>query len=395
MKIKKNFGEGNIEINNNFKKVYNGFNVVDNEYNEQKKSKKQTSDGVTSGSFPFFTSSNQQSLFDDEFMIDGSYLILGDGGDYPSLNYYNGKFSYSSHTLVLDYVHNDNLYMYYYWLKNINELDRCFQGSKLKNIKRSLFIKTKILVPSIENQKKISMILDQSSLNIKKIKELVERIEIRNKYYADKLLSGKLTVENNFLTENTDIDYNKSIKITEHIDIINGYPFKANEMSVSGDYAVIKMSNFKEGKVSILRNTLYTDNYIEKVRLFKNDLLIGLSGSVGEHAIFNLNETCLLNQRCIIIRNKDEIGDYVKTYIINKELEKLKNSGEGGVIKNVSSNYFQDMEIYLPKNYKEIMLFISKMNLEKYNIEKLLKLEKKRFEWLSDKLLSGEYIIED
>lgn len=283
----------------------------------------------------------------------------------------------------------------YHYLRNYDYNSLILDGGIFKNLTTDIIKDIPIPIISIKEQIKIKNKLEKKENNIKKIEELLAKIEIRNKYYADKLLSGKLTVENNFLTENTDIDYNKSIKITEHIDIINGYPFKANEMSVSGDYAVIKMSNFKEGKVSILRNTLYTDNYIEKVRLFKNDLLIGLSGSVGEHAIFNLNETCLLNQRCIIIRNKDEIGDYVKTYIINKELEKLKNSGEGGVIKNVSSNYFQDMEIYLPKNYKEIMLFISKMNLEKYNIEKLLKLEKKRFEWLSDKLLSGEYIIED
>lgn len=371
MKIKKNFGEGNIEINNNFKKVYNGFNVVDNEYNEQKKSKKQTSDGVTSGSFPFFTSSNQQSLFDDEFMIYGSYLILGDGGDYPSLNYYNGKFSYSSHTLVLDYVHNDNLYMYYYWLKNINELDRCFQGSKLKNIKRSLFIKTKILVPSIENQKKISMILDQSSLNIKKIKELVERIEIRNKYYAKKLTSGKILLNNN-------------VEIIEYVfeDIINEHK-KSKVMA--GDSLKIGLYPFFNCSK---KQTLYSNEY-----LIDDSVLLLSTGGNPSVNYYNGKLSYSTDVWCL----NSKYAKYLY-YFYNANIEKIEQCFQGGGLQHLSKKDFKKIEIKIPNNDKDIqdiVDYLDRLNEEKEKIEKLLNLEEKRFEWLSDKLLSGEYIIED
>ena len=46
-------------------------------------------------------------------------------------------------------------------------------------------------------------------------------------------------------------------------------------------------------------------------------------------------------------------------------------------------------------NNKEVETFLRKIDKEKEKVEKLLKLEEQRFEWLSDKLLSGEYIIED
>lgn len=280
---------------------------------------------------------------------------------------------------------------------NRNEIMEKFaqKTTKISNLKSSFF-DIELHFPTIEQQIKIRNILNNHEEQITRIQSLLEKIEIRNKYYADKLLSGELTIENNLLVTNNNNKKNQTIKITDHIDIINGYPFKSNEMKNEGKYAVIKMSNFKESKVSTLKNTVYTDNLVNKAQLMKNDLLIGLSGSVGEFAIFNLNEICLLNQRCIILRNKnDDIGDYVKTYIINKVLEVLKNSSEGGVIKNVSSNFFQDMEMILPLEYKEIMLFINKTNEEKEKVEKLLKLEEQRFKWLSDKLLSGEYIIED
>lgn len=378
MKIKKNFGEGNIEINNNFKKVYNGFNVVDNEYNEQKKSKKQTSDGVTSGSFPFFTSSNQQSLFDDEFMIDGSYLILGDGGDYPSLNYYNGKFSYSSHTLVLDYVHNDNLYMYYYWLKNINELDRCFQGSKLKNIKRSLFIKTKILVPSIENQKKISMILDQSSLNIKKIKELVERIEIRNKYYADELLDGKSYIENNKIFKN--IKFTKPILIDTIINDLPKSKLDAAVGSDKGEYRFFKSS----------AETYWSDDFIYDV-----EAIVMADGGKANVEYYNGKFS---TSNHVYVFNSPLLNNKYFYYLLKSKIHLIDNCFQGAALKNLSKKQFKQLELNIFEEVEyqnRIVFFLDNLNNEKEKIEKLLHLEKQRFEWLSDKLLSGEYIIED
>lgn len=251
-------------------------------------------------------------------------------------------------------------------------------------------------IPALENKEyfRIGQFLNLLSDRKLKLKNILEKIEIRNNYYADKLLSGELSVENGKITEKNVSKIN--VKLMDYLEIINGYPFKSNEMKSSGEFPVIKMSNFKDNKVSIKKNTVYTDNLIDKVKILNGDLLIGLSGSVGEYAIFDLEETCLLNQRCIILRKKDnQISEYLKIYIIHKVLEELKNSGEGGVIKNVSSNYFQDIEIKISDNYKEVYEFIIKIDDEKEKVKKLLELEEKRFDWLSDKLLSGEYIIED
>lgn len=244
---------------------------------------------------------------------------------------------------------------------------------------------------SIEINKKVNNEINK----IEKIKKLLEKIEIRNQYYADKLLSGEYTIEENKVKGNNK-EYN-TIKIIDYIELINGYSFKSNEMKNDGKYPVIKMNNFNKGKIEITKNTTFTNNLIDKVILKSEDLLVGLSGSVGEYAVFNNNDICLLNQRCIVIRNKKnkEIADYIKIYIINKTLDLLKRSSEGGVIKNVSSTFFYDLEIPLPDNFTEITSFINLLNNEKQTVQRLLELEEKRFEWLSDKLLSGEYIIED
>ena len=284
----------------------------------------------------------------------------------------------------------------YFYLNNLykkNGWNMDIQGAIFDAVNK-IQIENKDITIDFQNYEKISIFLNNFENRIINYKKLLEKIEIRNNYYADKLLSGELSIENGKITEKNVSQIN--VKLMDYLEIINGYPFKSNEMKSSGEFPVIKMSNFKDNKVSIKKNTVYTDNLIDKVKILNGDLLIGLSGSVGEYAIFDLEETCLLNQRCIILRKKDnQISEYLKIYIIHKVLEELKNSGEGGVIKNVSSNYFQDIEIKISDNYKEVYEFIIKIDDEKDKVKKLLELEEKRFEWLSDKLLSGEYIIED
>lgn len=324
-------------------------------------------------------------------------LTMSISGTVGSLSFLNVDASVHDGFVIFSNISSEyNKYFLYYYLKSYDYNSLILDGGIFKNLTTDIIKEIEIPIITIDEQLKIVNKLENQEKKIETVKKLLEKIEIRNQYYADKLLSGELSIENNIVIPNKNNQNNRKIKIIEHIDIINGYPFKSNEMKNEGKYTVIKMSNFKEKKVSTLKNTVYTNNFISKVQLLDKDLLIGLSGSVGEYAIFDLNEICLLNQRCIILRNKnDDIGDYVKIYIINKILEDLKNSGEGGVIKNVSSNFFQDIEIILPLKYKDIILFINKINEEKEKVEKLLKLEEQRFEWLSDKLLSGEYIIED
>ena len=64
------------------------------------KSKFKAGDGKEKGKYKFFTSSNIQNKYIDEFVYDGEYIIFGTGGK-ASINYCNNKFSTSTDNFVV------------------------------------------------------------------------------------------------------------------------------------------------------------------------------------------------------------------------------------------------------------------------------------------------------
>ena len=69
------------------------------------RSKCKAGEGKEEGKYKFFTSSNIQNKFIDEFIYDGEYLIFGTGGK-ASINYCNDRFSTSTDNFVVK-VHKD------------------------------------------------------------------------------------------------------------------------------------------------------------------------------------------------------------------------------------------------------------------------------------------------
>ena len=150
--------------------------------------------------------------------------------------------------------------------------------TKISNLSKEFFDLKFPMPNDILMQYKIAKVLSQQEEQVNKIKTIIEKLEKRNQYYAERLLSGE------FLINNENLNINKN-------------------------------NNFK--KISLKYN-------------------------------------------CIKERRK-----------IQKEYDKIKT---------------KDNIIYSEQ-------FISFLNYEKKKIEKILKKEQKRFDWISDALLSGEYQI--
>ncbi|MBM4241546.1 MAG: restriction endonuclease subunit S [Euryarchaeota archaeon] len=130
----------------------------------EKKSKHKAGDGKEKGKYKFFTSSNIQSKFIDEFTYDGEYLIFGTGGN-PSIHYCNDKFSTSADCFVTG-VKNATIlvkYVYYYFVGNMYLLEAGFKGIGLKHLSKGYLQKIKIVYPEdIKTQKKIVEILEHT-----------------------------------------------------------------------------------------------------------------------------------------------------------------------------------------------------------------------------------------
>ena len=300
------------------------------------KSKRKASEGNKTGKYPFFTSSFIVK-YCDTCDINELCLILGDGGS-ANIKISN-NFSCSNHNYVLkNKIKNDILtkFIFYYFLLNINELNKGFGGNGLKNISKEYIQSLKIPIPSFENQQKIVDKLDyffsetsEFKLDLNTIMKYESANNLLNlifneewaiflncvlqaqqkndlQYVNDKdylkILSNKINVKynpdtksktkrsdndfimDNFLKKEFDIISEgisfETKKIGEICTIKGGIKFKLNGTSNHGNIPYFRVQNFKN-----IKNLFYINKIDEiKVERFKiktNDLLLSIVGSIG------------------------------------------------------------------------------------------------------------------
>ena len=108
-------------------------------FDYQPKSGRKAGDGLEKGIFPFYTSSQIQNKYLNDYDYEGNCLVLGTGGK-PSIHFASGKFSTSNDCFVIQ-PKNDNeihsKFLYYYFLNNMYILENGFRGAGLKHLSRS------------------------------------------------------------------------------------------------------------------------------------------------------------------------------------------------------------------------------------------------------------------
>lgn len=144
------------------------------------KSKIKAGEGKKEGKYKFFTSSNEQSKFLNDFTYDFSALVFGTGGN-ASVHYSDTPFSTSTDCLVyfLEDSHINLKYIFYYLFGNIHLLEEGFKGAGLKHISKK-YIENDVLVPitTFEGQEKIVKLLDISSAALEKRKAQIDKLDL-------------------------------------------------------------------------------------------------------------------------------------------------------------------------------------------------------------------------
>lgn len=158
------------------------------------KSKMDASLGKKEGEFPFFTSSMESVKWCDEYQYDDECIIMGNGGT-ASIKYYNGKFSTTTHGIVIKSNRDDVMlrYVYEYLFNNLDILEKGFRGVGLMNISKQYIDEIEIPVPSEEHQEKIINMMVNFDKQINSISESIDKL---------KLLFKKISAENICKKEN-------------------------------------------------------------------------------------------------------------------------------------------------------------------------------------------------
>ena len=122
----------------------------------QTKSKVKAGEGLTCGKYKFFTSSNIQSKWLNEFQYDKPALIFGTGG-MPCIHYCETPFSTSTDCIVLYAKEGVNLEVIYRYLSaNMHLLAEGFHGVGLQHISKKYLLNIEIPVLDEARQKAVT-----------------------------------------------------------------------------------------------------------------------------------------------------------------------------------------------------------------------------------------------
>ena len=136
--------------------------------------------------------------------------------------------------------------------------------------------------------------------------------------------------------------------IGDLIKIRNGYAFKSVDFNNDGGVDVVRQTNLSTSVVNFDKPKYLPESFLnihKDYLIHKNDVLIGLSGSIGNLSRYLKSSPALQNQRTgLLIENYPGAIKYVQFYLqlIKKD---LLNAAKGVAVQNISSKTIENWDI--------------------------------------------------
>lgn len=178
----------------------------------------------------------------------------------------------------------------------------------------------------------------------------------------------------------------------EVVDFTDGYSFKSEDFTDSGNYQVIKITDIFDGKINIGKT--YINKLPEKLKkkqqLTGGEIVVAMSGSTGKGG-YNTLKNVVVNQRIAILRNTNKIDNgFLKHLLVNSTFEDYCFKNGTGPQNNISKSLMLKYSIPLPplEIQREIVRILDQFTELSAELSAELTARKKQYEYYRDKLLT-------
>ncbi len=314
----------------------------------QKKSHIKAGDGLSEGSFPFFTSSPVLSKCLNVSQFDSPSLIFGTGGS-ASVHICVKPFSISTDCLVAQLKSCaikkfDIKFIFYYLSGNISILENGFRGAGLKHISKGYINNIDIPEIPFEDQKRIVKILDKADALRLKRKQAIGLLDDYLKSVFLEMFGDPVKNSKNW----------KVNKLGEMIDFMtSGSRGWAKYYSETGDI-FLRIQNVRN-------NTLKTDDLCfvlppntaeaKRTKVRGGDVLLSITADLGRTAVIPEDfGDAYISQHLALLRFKKEfIPDYIAEYLTSRGgMLQMSRLNKGGVKAGLNFNDIKSLEIPIP-----------------------------------------------
>ncbi len=336
------------------------------------KSKFSASYGSDKGNYPFFTSSNTIDKYCDDFIYDGEFLIIGDGGT-GNCKHYNGKFSVSDHNYVLKPKSQTNALAVKYFLEkdNYQILNDGFKGIGIKNVSKSYIQNIDYKYNQHFSQNEIVKNLVLIEKNIEREKQSINSLDCLIKSRFNEMFGDIISNKNQW---QTDI-------FSKICDIRDGT--HDSPKYVNNGYLFITAKNITNGELNFENSKLISKQDFDKIEkrshVDNGDILMPMIGTIGGAIIVKKDRDFAIKNVCLIKFKKESL--VINTYILfllnsNEMNEHLNLIKKGGIQSFVGLSTIREINIPIPPLYKqfEFASFVEQIDKLKFNCQQRIKL---------------------
>ena len=354
----------------------------------QPKSKIKAGEGKNTGKYKFFTSSNSQNKFVDEYQYDEPALIFGTGGS-ASIHFCDEKFATSTDCLVFFAEEKQLLKSIYLYLSgNMWILENGFKGAGLKHISKQYILNISFSLPEINEQCRIAAVLDKISNLISKRRQQLDKL--------DELVKSRfIEMFGNFVYERDRWDV---CKIGDVADTIDPQPsHRTPPISPDGiPYVGIAECNYRTRRIDFEKARKVGQNVLrehtERYTLDEGDFIIGKIGTIGKPFFIPTEQTYTLSANIVLIKpiKGKVVPQYLYAVFQSEYMDRIIDAEK----KSTSQPAFgiqkvRRIEIPMPplELQQQFAAFVTQTDKSKYRQEKCIEffrlLEKNiRQEWL-------------
>jgi type I restriction enzyme S subunit len=375
------------------------------------------------GSIPIVSSSGV-SGFHSQAGVKAPGVITGRYGTLGQVFFLDQDYWPLNTTLwVKDFKSNSPKYIYY--LLQTIDFNSCSDKSTVPGVNRNDLHRIKIKLPNFLEQEKIANLLSTFDDRIKLLRETNESLEaisqtLFNSWFIDfdPVHAKHLGRECDGINADTAALFPSSFEssgtykipmgwrlgnLSDIAILQSGYAFKTNDWSLYG-HPVVKIGNVKPGLVD-LSNCSYVNSAtiqgLDRFKLYRGDLLVGMTGYVGETGVIaNADPCAYLNQRVGRISPLNNKNDYGYIYCnVRRKIFKdfAAANSRGSAQANISANEILKFPVILPsEGILNAFTDISNLLIGKVlnNYEKIQSLGDVR-DGLLTRLISGQIDVSD
>lgn len=272
----------------------------------------------------------------------------------------NGKLVAGLHTIPCRVKKGDFVpgWLGYYMNSHMyhNQIIPYITGIKVSSISKSAIANTWIVIPPIEEQKRIVEILSQIDLLIRKEQEVTDKITAVKMGCLSKMFpkAGESIPEMRLPGFDGDWEKQKLIEVCDYVDYRGKTPSKTDE-----GIFLVTAKNVKAGYIDYDVSKQYISENVYEEVMHRGmpqigDVLITTEAPCGNVAQVN-REDIALAQRIIKYRGHNDVvnNTYLKHYLLSSTFQRiLLAKSSGGTVQGIKGSILHQQEIMLPK-YKE------------------------------------------